>query len=64
MKTTNTGRAPITRTTHSLSRVAFRKLSMAFAYERPKVTTGLPEIQRKEGQQDVLDYIEREFVHD
>lgn len=45
-----------------LNAAMFKKLESMFPYQRPKVDSTLPEIQRREGHQDVLDVIRREFL--
>ena len=46
-----------------MTRAAFAAIEKLFPYERPKVTDTVEMIQRKEGQQDVLEQL-RDFVHD
>lgn len=46
-----------------MSRAAYAAIEKLFPYERPKVTDTTEMIQRKEGQQDVLEQL-KDFVYD
>ena len=47
-----------------MSLAAFKKLRIAFPYQRPKVLDPIEVVQRKEGMEDVMSYIERNMVDD
>lgn len=51
-------------TTKGLSAAAFKKLRQMFPYERPKENASLVAIQRKEGREDVMDFIQRHMTDD
>lgn len=51
-------------TTKGMSQGAFRKLSAVFPYARPAVGDSIEEIQRREGAEDVLDFIRRKMLDD
>jgi len=49
-------------TTKGMSLAAFKKLRLTFPYQRPKVLDPIEVVQRKEGMEDVMSYIERNMV--
>jgi hypothetical protein len=51
-------------TTKGMSLAAFKKLRITFPYQRPKVLDPIEVVQRKEGMEDVMSYIERNMVDD
>ena len=50
--------------TKGMSQPAFKKLSQIFPYQRPKVTDSIESVQRREGIEDVIDFIRRNMVDD
>jgi len=50
--------------TKGMSQQAFKKLSQIFPYQRPKVTDSIESVQRREGMEDVMDFIRRNMVDD
>ena len=48
--------------TKGLSAAAFKKLRTTFPYQRPKVTDPIEVVQRKEGIEDVMNFLERNMV--
>lgn len=50
--------------TKGMSAAAFKKLRQTFPYQRPKVDDVITTIQRKEGMEDVMNFIERNMVDD
>ena len=51
-------------TSKGLSRAAFTKLSKVFPYQRPKIHDPIELVQRKEGIEDVMEYLRRNMVDD
>ena len=50
--------------TKGLSAAAFKKLRLTFPYVRPKTTDSIEQIWKKEGMEDVMDYLRRNMVDD
>ena len=51
-------------TTKGMSKTLFAKLTQVFPYQRPKVNDSIEHVQRREGIEDVMDYIRRNMVDD
>jgi len=51
-------------TTKGMSKTVFTKLTQVFPYQRPKVNDSIEHVQRREGMEDVMDYIRRNMVDD
>lgn len=51
-------------TSKGMSLAAFTKLQKAFPYKRPEVHNPIELVQRREGMEDVMEYLRRNMVDD
>lgn len=49
-------------TSKGMTRAAYEALCRTFPYQRPKVNATVAEVQRAEGQRDILEWLERNLV--